>query len=168
MTGDPQPISATARSALEKELADLRSERNADAATLQDTAETGDRADQADELRRLAVIGRLDDRITEITLRLRQADDAGPPSTDEVGMGSSVTVRFSDGTMGTVQIDEVAEPLDPTMVTYDSPIGRALLGHRAGDSVSYDAPDGEATVTIVSLGETGGSGALGRDVGSGQ
>ncbi|TGB15847.1 GreA/GreB family elongation factor [Streptomyces sp. MZ04] len=158
MNGDPQPISATARRALEKELADLRAERNADAATLQDTSETGDRADQADELRRLAVIGRLDDRITEITLRLRQADDAGPPSTDEVGMGSTVTVRFSDGSVGTVEISEVAEPLEPTMVTYDSPMGRALLGHRAGDSVSYKTPGGEAAVTIVSLGETGPAG----------
>ncbi|MEV0319216.1 GreA/GreB family elongation factor [Streptomyces sp. NPDC050658] len=152
MTAEPQPISATARRALEKELADLRTERNADAATLQDNPETGDRADQADELRRLAVIGRLDDRITEITLRLRQADDAGPPSTDEVGMGSTVTLRFPDGSLQTVEIGEVAEPLDPTMVTYDSPIGRALMGHRAGDSVSYVAPGGAAAVTIVSLG----------------
>ncbi|MEV0112854.1 GreA/GreB family elongation factor [Streptomyces sp. NPDC050844] len=158
MNGDPQPIGASARRALEKELAELRAERKADAATLQDTNETGDRADQADELRRLAVIGRLDDRITEITLRLRQADDAGPPSTDEVGMGSTVTVRFSDGTVGAVEIGEVGEPLDPTMVTYDSPMGCALLGHRAGDSVSYKTPGGESAVTIVSLGETGAAG----------
>ncbi|MFZ3561792.1 MULTISPECIES: GreA/GreB family elongation factor [unclassified Streptomyces] len=155
MTGEPRPISATARRALEKELADLRAERSADAATLQDNPDTGDRADQADELRRLDVIGRLDDRISEITLRLRQADDAGPPSTVEVGMGSTVTVRFFDGTEGTFDIGEVAEPRDPAMVTYDSPLGSALLGHRAGDSVTYDAPDGEATVSIVSLGGTG-------------
>lgn len=153
MSGEPRPISATARRALEQELADLRTERNADAATLQDNPDTGDRADQADELRRLDVIGRLDDRIEEITVRLRQADDAGPPSTVEVGMGSTVTLRFADGTTTTVDIGEVAEPRDPTMVTYDSPLGSALLGHRAGDTVTYEAPDGETTVSIMSLGE---------------
>ncbi|MGP3775639.1 GreA/GreB family elongation factor [Streptomyces sp. SDT5-1] len=152
MTGEPQPISAAARRALEQELADLRAERDADAATLQDNPDTGDRADQADELRRLDVIGRLDDRIEEITVRLRQADDAGPPSTVEVGMGSTVTLRFADNTTTTVDIGEVAEPRNPTMVTYDSPLGSALLGHRAGDTVTYEAPDGETSVSIVSLG----------------
>ncbi|MET8469169.1 GreA/GreB family elongation factor [Streptomyces sp. NPDC006422] len=152
MTGEPQPISAAARRALEQELADLRAERDADAATLQDNPDTGDRADQADELRRLDVIGRLDDRIEEITVRLRQADDTGPPSTVEVGMGSTVTLRFADDTTTTVDIGEVAEPRNPTMVTYDSPLGSALLGHRAGDTVTYEAPDGETTVSIVSLG----------------
>ncbi|MFJ9733698.1 GreA/GreB family elongation factor [Streptomyces sp. NPDC101171] len=35
----------------------------------------------------------------------------------------------------------------------DSPLGRALLGHRVGESVSYEAPEGRATAEVVSLGE---------------
>ncbi|RFC70369.1 GreA/GreB family elongation factor [Streptomyces sp. AcE210] len=153
MSGEPEPMSATERRALEQELADVTAERNADAATLQDTTEVGDRADQADELIRSDEVDRLDARIDEIKVRLRSAADAGAPSTDVVGVGSTVEVRYADGSVATVQIGEGAAVLDRTLVTADSPLGSALLGRRAGDSVSYDAPDGQATVTVVSLGE---------------
>lgn len=153
MSGEPEPMSATERRALEQELADVTAERDADAATLQDTTEVGDRADQADELIRSDETHRLDDRIDEIKVRLRGAADAGRPSTDVVGVGSTLKVRYSDDSVATIQIGEGAAVLDRTLVTADSPLGSALLGHRAGDSVSYDAPDGQATVTVVSVGE---------------
>ncbi|MGW6403137.1 GreA/GreB family elongation factor [Streptomyces sp. NPDC055134] len=152
MSGEPEPMSAAERRALEQELADVTAERNADAATLQDTTEVGDRADQADELIRSDEVDRLDARIDEIKVRLHGAADAGRPSTDVVGVGSTVKVRYADDSVATVQIGEGAAVLDRTLVTADSPLGSALLGHRAGDSVSYDAPDGQATVTVVSLG----------------
>ncbi|MER7197275.1 nucleoside diphosphate kinase regulator [Streptomyces sp. CB01635] len=153
MSGEPEPMSATERRALEQELADVTAERDADAATLQDTTEVGDRADQADELIRSDETHRLDARIDEIKVRLRGAADAGRPSTDVVGVGSTLKVRYSDDSVATIQIGEGAAVLDRTLVTADSPLGSALLGHRAGDSVSYDAPDGQATVTVVSVGE---------------
>jgi transcription elongation GreA/GreB family factor len=152
MTSEAGPISAEARRALEQELADLHAERNAVAATLGDTDSAGDTADQADELQRATQLDRVDARITEITVRLDGAAEAGPPRTDVVGPGSTATVRFADGAQETVQIGDVAEPLDQTLVTTDSPLGRALLGHRVGDSVSYEAPEGRTTVTVLSLG----------------
>ncbi|MEU7699614.1 GreA/GreB family elongation factor [Streptomyces sp. NPDC014891] len=154
MTGGPEPISAAAREALQGELDDLRTEREAVAVTLRDGGgdQTGDRADQADELERGDDLDRLDRRIDEIEGRLREADVAGAPPTDAVGVGSSVTVRFDDGTESTVQIGEVAAVLDRTMVTADSPLGSALLGHRAGDTVRYVTPEGPATAVVLSLG----------------
>ncbi|MGV9564660.1 GreA/GreB family elongation factor [Streptomyces sp. NPDC003480] len=153
MPSEPAPISQAARRALEQELADLRAERTMVAATLRDTdTAVGDRADEADELQRASELQRLDARISAIATRLREADTAGPPPTDLVGVGSTVTVRFPDGTVETLQIGESAEELDATLVTADSPLGRALLGHHAGDTVSYDAPRGQATAVVVSLG----------------
>ncbi|TXS12149.1 nucleoside diphosphate kinase regulator [Streptomyces sp. adm13(2018)] len=154
MTGGPEPINAAAREALEGELDDLRTEREAVAVTLRDGGgdQTGDRADQADELERGDDLDRLDRRIEDIEGRLREAAVAGDPPTDAVGVGTSVTVRFDDGTESTVQIGEVAAVLDRTMVTADSPLGSALLGHRAGDTVSYVTPEGPATAVVLSLG----------------
>lgn len=153
MTSDPEPISAVARRALEKELADLRAERETVAVTLEGSDDTvGDHGDEADELQRANDLTRLDARISEITTRLRQADEAGPPSTDVVGVGSTVTVRFGDGTVETVQIGGGAAAWDHTLVTADSPMGRALLGHRPGDVVRYDAPEGDESAEVVSLG----------------
>ncbi|MFH8840449.1 GreA/GreB family elongation factor [Streptomyces sp. NPDC017868] len=154
MTGGPEPLGAVAREALERELADLRTEREAVAVTLRDGGgdEVGDRADQADELQRADELDRLGTRITEIEGRLREGAVAGAPSTDAVGVGSSVTVRFADGTESTVQIGELANALDATLVTADSPLGKALLGHRAGDTVTYDTPEGRTTAVVLSLG----------------
>ncbi|WP_042384122.1 GreA/GreB family elongation factor [Streptacidiphilus melanogenes] len=152
MAGEAEPISAKAREAIERDLVQLRAERAAVAGTLHDTDSTGDRADQADELQRAEELSRLDDRIEALTLRLKQATIAGPPDADVVGVGSTVSVRFADGTVERVEIGEVAEELDRTLVTADSPLGRALLGRRAGDVVEYDTPQGPAEATVVSLG----------------
>ncbi|WP_406064329.1 GreA/GreB family elongation factor [Streptomyces sp. NBC_01077] len=155
MTGGPEPISAVAREALERERDDLRTEREAVAVTLRGGGgdQTGDRADQADELERATELDRLDRRIDEINGRLGEADAAGAPRTDAVGVGSTVKVRFEDGTEATVQIGEVAAVLDRTMVTADSPLGAALLGHHAGDTVTYVTPEGRTTAAVLSLGD---------------
>ncbi len=154
MTDIPEPISPDARRALEQELSDVRAERDAVTATLRDTDAdlAGDRADQADELQRAGEAARLDSRIAEITTRLSQASLAGPPRRDVIGVGSSVTVSFADGTKETVQIGEVANELDRALVTADSPLGHALLGHRAGDSVTYDTPAGPSAAVVVAIG----------------
>ncbi|WP_395365665.1 GreA/GreB family elongation factor [Streptomyces sp. YH02] len=154
MTGGPEPISAVAREALERELDDLRTERESVAVTLRGGGgdQTGDRADEADELERATELDRLDRRIDDIKGRLREADAAGAPRTDAIGVGSTVTVRFEDGAEATVQIGEVAAVLDRTMVTSDSPLGGALLGHRAGDTVTYVTPEGPTTAVVLSLG----------------
>ncbi|MFE1288347.1 GreA/GreB family elongation factor [Streptomyces sp. NPDC058751] len=153
MPSEPAPISEAARQALERELAELRTERETVATALQDSgAEVGDHADAADELQRANDLRRLDDRIARITTRLAQAEVTGPPPTDRVGVGSTVTVRFSDGTTDTVQIGEGAAVLDRTLVTADSPLGRALLGHRPGDTVNFRAPEGPRSAAVISLG----------------
>ncbi|MER7753288.1 GreA/GreB family elongation factor [Kitasatospora sp. NPDC097643] len=156
MTGGPEPISDVDRAALERKLTELRADRAQVAATLSGGEEPGDRADQADELQRADRLARLDDQITEITGRLREADLAGPPKTDTIGVGSTVTVRFADGTEDTVEVGELAEALNTSLVTSDSPLGQALLGRRAGDTVDYQAPDGPTTAHVVSVGGAGG------------
>ncbi|SEO86923.1 GreA/GreB family elongation factor [Actinacidiphila rubida] len=155
MAGEPAPISPDARRALEKDLADLRAERDAVAATLRGGNDyEGDRADQADELQRADDLTRLDDRIDELTDRLKQAAVAGPPAKGVAGVGSRVTVRFADGTTQTLHIGEIADDEDPSVVTADSPLGRALMGRRSGDAVAYDAPAGPSTATVTSVGDT--------------
>ncbi|WP_329112842.1 GreA/GreB family elongation factor [Streptomyces sp. NBC_01353] len=157
MTGGPEPISAVALRALQQELADLRAERDSAAATLRGEDPVGDRADEADELQRASEVARLDRHIAEIEGRIREASVAGAPATDVIGVGSTVSVRFADGTESTLQVGEVAEELDLTLVTADSPLGHALLGHRAGDTVTYRAPDGRTTAVVLSLGDIHGS-----------
>ncbi|MEU8513530.1 GreA/GreB family elongation factor [Kitasatospora sp. NPDC048722] len=152
MTDGPEPISADALRALHQELTELRVARDAVAGTLREGEPTGDRADEADELQRADDVTRIDRRIAEIEDRIREAAVAGPPSTDAVGVGSTVTVRFSDGEEATFHLGELAEDLDEGLITADSPLGRALLGCHAGETVTYDTPDGTTRTKLLSLG----------------
>lgn len=152
MTTEPAPISTAARHALEKELTDLRGERDTIAATLTDTDATGDSADQADELQRATELDRIDARIRDLDRKLGQAVAATEPSTDLVGVGNTVTVRFSDDSVETLQIGDIAEEPRLTLVTADSPLGRALQGRSVGATVEYATPAGHASAVIESIG----------------
>lgn len=159
MTGSPEPtspepISPEARQALEEELAQLRIERDAVTATLKGTGTdtAGDLADQADELQRVTEAARLEARIAAVTSRLSEAATATASPPDVIGVGSDVTLRFADGTEETIQIGELANELEHTLATFDSPLGHALLGHRTGDSVTYDTPAGPTTAVVLAIG----------------
>ncbi|MGW5420917.1 GreA/GreB family elongation factor [Streptomyces sp. NPDC003943] len=152
MTDGPEPISADALRALQRELSELRAERGSVAATLKDVDAVGDRADEADELQRVTEVARLDQRIATIEGRIRAASVAGAPATGVVGVGSRVTVRFEDGDESTFHIGELADADDPDLVTSDSPLGLALLGRRAGETVTYRTPTGQTTAVVLSLG----------------
>ncbi|MEV7359418.1 GreA/GreB family elongation factor [Kitasatospora sp. NPDC091276] len=152
MTDGPEPISAEALRAVQEELAELRGERAKVVGTLRGE-DVGDRADAADELQRADDVARLDERIAELEARVREGAAAGPPSTEVVGVGSTVTVRFADGVEETVEVAELAEVREETLVTADSPLGRALLGRHAGETVNYEAPNGAASAVVLSVGE---------------
>ncbi|MEU6546225.1 GreA/GreB family elongation factor [Streptomyces sp. NPDC046859] len=155
MTSQPAPISSTARQALEQELSRLRTERDTVASTLRDSdSSVGDLADAADELQRANDLRRIDARITDLTARLDTTGTADPPRDDRVGVGSTVTVRFADGSQETFQVGETTVGSDGSLVTVDSPLGRALLGHEPGDTVHYRTPGGSQSAVVVSLGRT--------------
>jgi transcription elongation factor GreA len=152
MSGGPEPISAEGLRAVREELAQLRVERGKVAATLGGPDPAGDSADAADELQRASEVTRLDRRIAELEERLREAEVAGAPSEEVIGVGSTVTVRFADGAEETVEVSELAEEHELTLVTYDSPLGKALLGRRAGETVHYETPGGATSAVVLAVG----------------
>lgn len=71
-----------------------------------------------------------------------------------VGIGSRVRVRYQDGEdMFAVVGDESGEPQDAMAdrVSTESPLGRALLGRRAGERVVFRAPGGVMGVLVESV-----------------
>jgi transcription elongation factor GreB len=81
-------------------------------------------------------------------------DPAARPRTDRVFFGATVTVEDEDGETFTYQIvggDELDESLGPGRISYEAPLGRALLGKREGDNVTVRRPAGEVELTIVKV-----------------
>jgi len=81
-------------------------------------------------------------------------DPAARPRTDRVFFGATVTVQDEGGEEATYQIvggDELEESLGPGRISYEAPLGRALLGKREGDSISVRRPAGQVELTIVKV-----------------
>ncbi|MGA9349791.1 MAG: transcription elongation factor GreA [Anaerolineae bacterium] len=77
-------------------------------------------------------------------------EEGGPA--DRVGIGSRVTVAEEKEEPETYHIVGYAEA-DPKMgrISNQSPLGQALLGHRVGDEVIVNAPDGILRFRIVAI-----------------
>lgn len=71
---------------------------------------------------------------------------------DQVVLGSTVTVVEDGGEPETYHIVGTAEA-DPRKgrISNESPLGRALLGKRVGDSITINAPAGTLTFQIIAI-----------------
>ncbi len=77
-------------------------------------------------------------------------EEGGPA--DRVGIGSRVTVAEEKGEPETYHIVGYAEA-DPRRgrISNQSPLGKALLGHRVGDEVIVNAPEGILCFHIIAI-----------------
>jgi transcription elongation GreA/GreB family factor len=152
-------LSDHARDRLREELEVLRAQRTALTDGLEDLDTAGDRMDDAETIRRVDEASILDERIAEL-VRLLAGGNPIAPETDgpELAPGSRLTVRWPDGTTQTLRAVAITEEIRPgeedTVVTVDSPLGRALAGRGSGDTVDYDTPEGTRRVEILEV-ETG-------------
>ena len=75
-------------------------------------------------------------------------------STDVVGLGNTVKISYVDDED---DIDEYkivgSQEADPfeSKISNESPIARALLGHKKGDVVSVESPNGNYEIKIIGI-----------------
>jgi len=98
--------------------------------------------------------GKMESRIRHLQAILKQAtivDTAG--GSDTVAAGSVVSLRYEgDDDVERYLIGSIEERRDDvSVVSPGSPLGQALLGHKAGETVQYDAPSGSLKVEIVEI-----------------
>ena len=141
------------RARLETELADLKRRRDQLRSDLQGDAETvGDRGDAAEALQRAEDLGGVEEQIGRVTWLL-----AGGNATVEGQLpnGTAVTLRFADGEeveMRVVNfIEETPAGAEDTTLTADSPLGLALYGRKAGETITYRTPRGETQVDLLGI-----------------
>lgn len=90
-------------------------------------------------------------RINELTVKLRDSKIITPPAAGTVGNGTLVDLDIS-GMKGTYLVGshDLSIATDETIISPQSPIGAAIMGHKQGEKVSYAAPNGKTIeVTIV-------------------
>ena len=68
-----------------------------------------------------------------------------------VELGSTVRVRDTDGEHEHTVVARATVGTAPGCVSAGSPVGRALLGRRAGDEVEVQSPGGVRLLTVVAV-----------------
>jgi transcription elongation factor GreA len=102
--------------------------------------------------------GKMESRIRRLSHLLKNATvvEAGGEANGTVTTGSVVTLRYAgddedettDYFVGSIE----EQPAGLTVLSPQSPLGLALVGHAAGDTVEYAAPGGNLVVEIVKVG----------------
>ncbi len=132
----------------------LRVERPEVTKLVQWAASNGDRSENADYLYGKRRLREIDRRVRFLTARLDDAVvvDPGQVRSAKVQFGATVEVCDEDGrrkTYAIVGVDEVDTARG--RISWQSPIGRTLLGKEAGDDVSVPTPAGEKSYEVVSV-----------------
>jgi transcription elongation factor GreA len=139
---------------LEQELNHLRTVRRQEVARrLHQALEEGDILENAELEDARNEQAFLEGRILTLENLLRNAsiiEENGPR--EIVGIGSHVTIMENDGPAETYHIVGSAEA-DPTqgLISNESPLGRALMGLKVGETAEVNAPDGVLEFKIVGI-----------------
>jgi transcription elongation factor GreA len=157
MPTNPPPVHLTAEGVkeLRQKLDHLVNvKRPALAKRLRHAIQQGDLSENADYITAKEEQGFLEGRIQQIEtmlLRAKIIEENGP--TDKVGLGNRVTVVEEDiGEEEVFQIVGIAEARPANgKISYESPLGQALMGHKVGDKVTAEAPGGEIVFKITSI-----------------
>ena len=76
-------------------------------------------------------------------------------STDQVGLGNTVKISYVDDEEDTDEYKIVgSQEADPfeSKISNESPIAKALMGHKVGDIVSVESPNGSYEIKVVEIG----------------
>ena len=138
---------------LKVELAELKgSQREELAARLRSAIQMGDLSENADYHKAKEDQAFLEGRIQEIEAILRMAVIVEKKQSDVVMVGSRVTVQeegFDPETFSMVGAKE-ADPRN-NKISNESPIGSALMSHKAGEIVEAQTPGGKLKIKILNV-----------------
>ncbi|HEX3604987.1 MAG TPA: transcription elongation factor GreA [Candidatus Dormibacteraeota bacterium] len=154
---DEIPITAAGRKALEDELAELVGVRRPQiVALIAHTREQGDLRENAGYHQAREDQSLVEGRIADIEETLRRAVLIDVPTHAEVvELGCTVTVadEFGESTLQLVGPTETNAASG--RISASSPVGKALLGHRAGDRVKVATPGGTREMEILTVSGAG-------------
>jgi transcription elongation factor GreA len=154
--GETEAITAEGLEELKAEIARLEGEeRQRIAERILRAREHGDLSENAEYHAAKEDQAHLETRIKRLLARLRSARVVeAPEASDIVSFGSTVT--FVDETSGKEQtftlVGTTEQDLKAGKLSAESPIGRALIGAKAGDIVAVETPGGTRNMRVTKLG----------------
>ncbi|HWQ45259.1 MAG TPA: transcription elongation factor GreA [Longilinea sp.] len=139
---------------LQDELENLRTEKRAEIATrLREAMEGGELIENAEYEAAKNEQAFVEGRIKELEHLLANARViTEPPPSEVIQVGTKVTIQEEGAPKEVYTIVGAAEA-DPATgrISNESPLGKALLGRKAGEFINVDAPAGAFKVKVVKV-----------------
>ncbi len=157
MKTDKEKVYLTAEGLLEleEELAHLKDVRRPEVIkALKDARALGDLSENADYDAARDEQAQIEGRILELEKLLEKAHVIEKKSTNEVSLGVTVKVEYIDDDD---EIDEYrivgSKEADPSnnKISNESPLAKAIMGHKKNDICSVESPNGKYNVKIVDI-----------------
>lgn len=96
--------------------------------------------------------GKMEARIRQLEEMLRNAQVGEAPTGDKIAAGMIVTTVDADGDESTFLVGSREDRVSGvSVVSAQSPLGKALIGKKVGEKAKYEAPAGVFTVTIKAI-----------------
>ena len=122
---------------------------------IQWAASNGDRSENADYIYGKRRLREIDRRIRFLTKRLDAAvivDPAAREDSDQVFFGATVTLMHEDGVERTCSIVGIDEAdVSRGRISWISPLAKALIKAREGDTITVRTPGGDESLEIVGV-----------------
>lgn len=137
---------------LQDKLAELKTVRRREIAEAINAAkEQGDLSENAEYVSAKEEQNRIEQQIAEMEVLVKSAQVIEKSSTDVVSLGNVVTLKCN-GEAKTYHIvgSNEADPRNGK-VSNESPIGQALIGRKAKETVTIPAPGGTKECTIIKI-----------------
>ena len=147
-------ISQKKRDELKKELDHLKNTRRQEIAEeIERTKALGDLSENAEYQQARADQASLEGRISEIEELLREAEIVEKTGSDEVQVGSTVSIRkkHSSKEQEYEIVGEEEADMSTGKIAHTSPVASALLGHKKEETVEIETPNGTTEYTIESV-----------------
>ncbi|MCM2349533.1 MAG: transcription elongation factor GreA [Bacteriovoracaceae bacterium] len=150
------PMTLNGRKLLETELNHLvRVEREEIKQAISEARELGDLKENAEYAAAKERQSIIEGRILDVQSKIARARviNVATLKTDKIVFGATVTI-FDNQKEITLTYQIVGEDeamTDPNKISYNSPLGKALIGKEAGDEVIVKAPKGDLTYEVQDI-----------------
>lgn len=138
----------------EAELNNLREvERPRNIQAIKDARAQGDLSENAEYDAARDEQAKLEARIKELEYLMEHAVIIESAPKGEIGLGSVVTVEYLDDDDEDEYTIVGSLEADPTenKISDESPVGKSLIGHKVGDTVTIESPNGSYEVKITKI-----------------
>ena len=147
-------LSRIAYDRLKEELLDLTTRGRVEIAGMIEKARAlGDLSENGDYHAAKDQQGKMESRVRQLEAMLQDAKIVEVSDNNVVSTGLIVTIRYAgdDDTEEFLlgSIEERPDGVD--IMSPGSPLGQALMNHKVGETVNYEAPNGTLAVEIVAL-----------------